>query len=535
MGLKKFQIVFDNPWATYYSGQPVTGKVIISVDTPKKIRALVIHIKGEAQVKWDETRAKKNAEGATVNETTVHSGSEQYFENKFNLLGGSGNEVFIQPGEQTYPFSTFLPPNLPSSFEGEFGYVRYTVKAILDRPWKFDQDTKAAFTVISPVDLNTHETAKNPVKMEKEKFFCCLCCKSGPATLVLSLPVGGYVPGQAIPVTVEMDNTSNVEVTLVKCILRKVVTFRATLPAAVKKDKITIAEHSFGAVAAGGSQTWTEHLVIPPLPPSNLQNCNIIDLEYDLKVEAKVSGVLRNFEVKTPIILGTIPLLSYQPPIPVAKPAEMNGGDGKDPNASVIPGGPSPQWGPPAGQGDPAAYPQQPPQWGANVPPVTPQGPWVPPGGDPNAPPGGQADPSASPAGYPQQPPAAGYPQQPPAAGYPQQPPAAGYPQQPPAAGYPQQPLAAGYPQQPGVPGAPSPGQPAAPQWGPGPPVTSPQQPSAPSALYPTLPFPSFAESSVGGSKNIQDAGDSQFTQGNLQFTPKYPVYNFQPVPQPQQ
>jgi hypothetical protein len=40
MGLKKFQIAFDNPWSTYYSGQPVTGRLLLTVDSPKKIRGM---------------------------------------------------------------------------------------------------------------------------------------------------------------------------------------------------------------------------------------------------------------------------------------------------------------------------------------------------------------------------------------------------------------------------------------------------------------------------------------------------------------
>ena len=60
----------------------------------------------------------------------------------------------MEAGTHKYPFSFTLPPNVPSSFEGYYGHVRYTAKATMDRPWKFDHDTRSAFTVISLVDLN---------------------------------------------------------------------------------------------------------------------------------------------------------------------------------------------------------------------------------------------------------------------------------------------------------------------------------------------------------------------------------------------
>ena len=46
---------------------------------------------------------------------------------------------------------------LPTSFEGKFGSVRYFVKADLDQSWAFTHRTKRAFTVISPIDINTQE------------------------------------------------------------------------------------------------------------------------------------------------------------------------------------------------------------------------------------------------------------------------------------------------------------------------------------------------------------------------------------------
>jgi len=72
----------------------------------------------------------------------------------------AGDQMVLSEGEHCFPFSTVLPTKLPSSFEGEFGHIRYTVKTVIDRPWKFDHEIKSAFTVISAVDLNNHATAK---------------------------------------------------------------------------------------------------------------------------------------------------------------------------------------------------------------------------------------------------------------------------------------------------------------------------------------------------------------------------------------
>lgn len=40
MGLKDCQIVLDNPWQTYYTGQTINGKVDFTFDAPKKIRGM---------------------------------------------------------------------------------------------------------------------------------------------------------------------------------------------------------------------------------------------------------------------------------------------------------------------------------------------------------------------------------------------------------------------------------------------------------------------------------------------------------------
>lgn len=89
-----------------------------------------------------------------------------------------------------------------------------------------------------------------------------------------------------MPVTIEVDNASRVRIDRVRVLLRKVVVFKTNTPRRdTKREKTTIAELGVGPVEPNGSKTWNQQIEIPALPPSNLANCGIIDLDYDLKVK----------------------------------------------------------------------------------------------------------------------------------------------------------------------------------------------------------------------------------------------------------
>lgn len=123
------------------------------------------------------------------------------------------------------------------------------------------------------------------MRLDIEKSFCCFCCASGPLHADVAIPAGGYVPGQSIPIAVDVDNASDVKVERLRVFLNKTVTFKTIHPRrAVKGDQKTIAEISMGPVEVNSSKNWQQNFQIPPLPPSNLNNCGIIDLDYALKV-----------------------------------------------------------------------------------------------------------------------------------------------------------------------------------------------------------------------------------------------------------
>jgi hypothetical protein len=79
---------------------------------------------------------------------------------KYLLFILAGEDITLHAGNHLFPFQFVLPINIPGSFEGKSScYVRYWLKANIDRPWKFDPEYKMLFTVGSVLDLNTQANA----------------------------------------------------------------------------------------------------------------------------------------------------------------------------------------------------------------------------------------------------------------------------------------------------------------------------------------------------------------------------------------
>ena len=67
-----------------------------------------------------------------------------------------GEDVYLEAGSHVFPFQFVFPVGIPGSYEGKCScYVRYWLKASIDRPWKFDPENKMMISVASVLDLNT--------------------------------------------------------------------------------------------------------------------------------------------------------------------------------------------------------------------------------------------------------------------------------------------------------------------------------------------------------------------------------------------
>jgi len=227
-------------------------------------------------------------------------------------------EILIPAGEYEFPFQFQLPQNIPTSFVGAHGRVAYSVTAVIDRPWKFDHEDVAFFSVICNYDLNLpehKELAEAPQSVSDHKFMCCWCCKSGPVSGSGQIERTGFVPGETVTVRVMADNKSNLLIKPIRVLLLQTQTFKADKIFSLVEEKESInVIQSFESpepLEPGESESYPDIMFkIPALPGSELEHCTKIDVNYTIQIEVPPKGCHMTLEVPIPILIGTIPLQS---------------------------------------------------------------------------------------------------------------------------------------------------------------------------------------------------------------------------------
>ncbi|XP_046574479.1 arrestin domain-containing protein 3-like [Haliotis rubra] len=151
--------------------------------------------------------------------------------------------------------------------------------------------------------------ADMPVTETNSKTVGCLCCESGPINANFTIDRQGYVPGEAIILKAEIDNMSDGQIESSSVTLTMETTFRVKHKTKHKQTKVAKLKH--GSILMGEHDYWNgDKLVIPPLPPSYLACCSIIDVKYILMLTVRPPGLTFDLNIHLPVIIGTIPLQS---------------------------------------------------------------------------------------------------------------------------------------------------------------------------------------------------------------------------------
>lgn len=303
MKIQKLEIHLATPQPVYYAGQTISGSVHLELIGELDFKAITLTVHGTADVHWSE----QHGSGKSRN-TVQYRNKETYLDLKIFLVGDGKDKTKLPIGTHSFPFAITLPPNLPSTFMGAHGRVLYWLKCNIDRPWKVDKNLHLYVTVISLLDLNMDPNSVLPITNSGAKTFGCMCCKTGPLTANISLPKVGFVCGETILFSATIENNSDKVMTKSSVKLVENDVFKAH-SGAQKHVKRVILQHQQASIAPGDSFNWSNvGLLIPPLAPSNLIHCNIIDIFYTVELSVDPSGIGFDLDVPCNITIGTIPL-----------------------------------------------------------------------------------------------------------------------------------------------------------------------------------------------------------------------------------
>ncbi|WAR09057.1 ARRD2-like protein, partial [Mya arenaria] len=200
--LEKFQIIFNNPTATYHVSDTVYGYGWVILKEPifvqsynvSAVLALFSGLKiptgvcleaiGEAKVEWMTSSDIQASDEEVFNYTTV-----------LPIKGDKDcSDDLLHAGSHYFPFEFTLPAKLPSSFKGKHGRLRYYVRMTITTPGGPHHERTSKFAL--PVENDTFEAIGS------------WCCVAGTVTATLRLDKKGFAIKEAIPVWAEIKNLS---------------------------------------------------------------------------------------------------------------------------------------------------------------------------------------------------------------------------------------------------------------------------------------------------------------------------------------
>uniref|UniRef100_A0A0P6EZD4 Arrestin domain-containing protein n=1 Tax=Daphnia magna TaxID=35525 RepID=A0A0P6EZD4_9CRUS len=312
MVLDKFFISLDNDVIVYFPGQEITGYVHVWNSESKNVKGIYIECRGLAQVSFSRTEQEmrtvyRNGRSHTdvINKTVHYSSKENYFHHRVTISTGNGQ--VLNKGKHQFPFSFVLPQQIPSSFEGAHGSVRYTIRAVYERRLKWNHECKIPITVNSITDLNAIPEASVPIQASGFKTLRILGFTSNPITAKFWLDRAGYVPGEKMKFNAEVENLTRKRMRGSKIQIIERTNFHATR--ATESHERVIHESVRGKFKS--VELWENHpIIVPPVVSSGLNLCRIIDVAYVLVFSVDPGSLSFNLKVSHDLLIGNVPLRS---------------------------------------------------------------------------------------------------------------------------------------------------------------------------------------------------------------------------------
>ena len=278
----------------YRPGSVVKGKLLLDyISRSYNVKYIKLNASGTSKVRLAPSPLE------------VHTRCEKYLDITFYLW--KRNESLkdgLPPGAHEFPFEFPLPTNIPSSFEGRYGWIRYTIKVWVSTSGLLKKGTgvstnihvQRSVNVLYP-ELQTHHHVERDVAGGLFKF-------SGRIKFTVQLPRTGYLIGEVVPLNGHFMSTSTSNVSLCLYFIQHTKYTIDESKSATTTYLLSVIPNVFSH--RGTCQTtWAcSGLRIPnTIVPSG--STLPIDVQYSIKVSMFASGTAKNATVVIPITVGS--------------------------------------------------------------------------------------------------------------------------------------------------------------------------------------------------------------------------------------
>ena len=196
IGGSSYETLFLNlEKSQYYNGEKVKGNLTITSNKDIVSRAfkLITEGKEETKITVSEPYSGSSSSSSYSNEqrnVTYTSSNVFFFQDLFDFLKNNslidikkvrdGKDIVIRKGKIDVPFEFIIPDNILSSYNGKNAWIKYSVKATIDKKMRMDVNSSINFEVISsqydnnsnisrPISVSTFKTNDLVLKLDLDK------------------------------------------------------------------------------------------------------------------------------------------------------------------------------------------------------------------------------------------------------------------------------------------------------------------------------------------------------------------------------
>lgn len=292
----KIVLYHDGDQQHHHPGSDVKGAVIVTVDQPKEYSKLTVKLIGKADVSWTEITGA----GDERTETEYHN-SVKYIKKRDVLWSKeSSPSDELTAGEHTFPFAIKLPNDAAPSFKGQHGEVEYKIKAKLTDSGS-QKDKEKVHVTIREDGAELMRSCMEPQTFDKDTQVQLLCFNFGTMSMICELPRTGFSPGEAIPISVHVENQSTKTVHIHASLLRKDTFTSEHGRKKYLRNELTSVD-SPPIQPSEITEFEGKSLQISREVPSTMKNCSCISVEYTLVINADVPWA-PDVSIKIPIAI----------------------------------------------------------------------------------------------------------------------------------------------------------------------------------------------------------------------------------------